>query len=206
MDAWFCCSDDNPWAWCGHQSGCGVRRIKTTGDYQNHGYDQWSHNHGQSHSHDHSHGSHGTGRVVPPRVGFSKGSGAVSAKGAGSGKGKGAGGNWGGCGVLQPMFHAMMSVLAKGSGKAGGLRSFAPELRVWVGGLPPNNVSKELNMKLKEHMSLAGVPCLFAEVGKSGTGGAAFKTNSEALVACSTLNGSQFEGVTLHCDMWSRKT
>jgi hypothetical protein len=53
--------------------------------------------------------------------------------------------------VLQPMFHAMMSVLAKGSGKAGGLRSFAPELRVWVGGLPPNNVSKELNMKLKEH-------------------------------------------------------
>jgi hypothetical protein len=24
-------------------------------------------------------------------------------------------------------------------------------------------------------MSLAGVPCLFAEVGKSGTGGAAFK-------------------------------
>ncbi|CAL1167780.1 unnamed protein product [Cladocopium goreaui] len=166
-----------------------------------------------------SHGSHGTGRVVPPRVGFSKGSGAVSAKGAGSGKGKGAGGNWGGCGVLQPMFNAMMSVLAKGSGKAGGgLRSFAPELRVWVGGLPPNNVSKELNMKLKEHMSLAGVPCLFAEIGKSGTGGAAFKnlgeklsciatrTNSEALVACSTLNGSQFEGVTLHCDMWSRKT
>jgi len=50
------------------------------------------------------------------------------------------------------MFNAMMSVLAKGSGKAGGgLRSFAPELRVWVGGLPPNNVSKELNMKLKEH-------------------------------------------------------
>ena len=28
---------------------------------------------------------------------------------------------------------------------------------------------------VQEYMSLAGVPCLFAEVGKSGTGGAAFK-------------------------------
>ena len=49
------------------------------------------------------------------------------------------------------MFNAMMSVLSKGAGKAGGgLRSFKPELRVWVSGLPPNNVSKELNMKLKD--------------------------------------------------------
>lgn len=168
MDSWFCCSDDNPWAWCGHQSGCGVRRIKSTGDYQNHGYDQWSQSHGQSQSHDHgshgSHGSHGTGRVVPPRVGFgSKGSGAVAgkagvvaAKGAGSGKGKGAG-NWGGCGVWQPMFSAMMSAL-KGSGKGSGLRGFAPELRVWVGGLPPNNASKELNMKLKAKDAKAAKP------------------------------------------------
>ena len=53
--------------------------------------------------------------------------------------------------VWQPMFNAMMSVLAKGAGKAGGgLRNFKPELRVWVSGLPPNNVSKELNMKLKD--------------------------------------------------------
>ena len=34
---------------------------------------------------------------------------------------------------------------------------------------------------VQEHMSLAGVPCLFAEIGKSGTGGAAFKNLGEKL-------------------------
>lgn len=33
----------------------------------------------------------------------------------------------------------------------------------------------------QEHMSTAGVPCLYAEIGKSGTGGAAYKSNSEAV-------------------------
>ena len=54
-------------------------------------------------------------------------------------------------------------------------------------------------------MSSAGVTCLYAEIGRSGTGGAAYKTNSEAQTACATLNGSQFEGVTLQCEMWGAK-
>ncbi|CAL1165293.1 unnamed protein product [Cladocopium goreaui] len=153
------------------------------------------------------------GVVVPPRMGQGKGQGAVVAAvptptaGVQSGKGKGGGGswgsNWGGCGVWQPMFNAMMmSMMGKGSGK-NGLRSFAPDLKVWVGGMPPNNVSKEINMKLKEHMSSAGVNCLYAEVGKTGTGGAAFKTNSDAQVACAALNGSLFQGMPIQCDLWS---
>lgn len=32
-------------------------------------------------------------------------------------------------------------------------------------------------------MSTAGVTCLYAEIGKSGSGGAAFKSNSEAQTA-----------------------
>ena len=44
--------------------------------------------------------------------------------------------------VWQPMFNAMMmSMMGKGSGK-NGLRSFAPDLKVWVGGMPPNNVTE----------------------------------------------------------------
>ena len=32
----------------------------------------------------------------------------------------------------------------------------------------------------QEHMSTAGVPCLYAEIGKSGTGGAAYKRHGGA--------------------------
>lgn len=155
------------------------------------------------------------GVVVPPRMGQGKGQGAVVAAvptptaGVQSGKGKGGGGswgsNWGGCGVWQPMFNAMMmSMMGKGSGK-NGLRNFTTDRKVWVSGMPADNASKEVNMKLKEHMSTAGVPCLYAEIGKSGTGGAAYKSNSEAMTACAALNGSQFEGVTLVCEMWGAK-
>lgn len=122
--------------------------------------------------------------------------------GGGCGKGGGYGSNWGGCGVWQPMFNPMM--MMKGMGKSG-LRNFSNEKKVFVGGMPPDNCSKELNMKLKEHMSTAGVTCLYAEIGKSGTGGAAFKSNSEAMTAAAALNGSQFEGVLLQVDMWGRK-
>mmetsp|Transcript_95439 Transcript_95439/g.116854 ORF Transcript_95439/g.116854 Transcript_95439/m.116854 type:complete len:193 (+) Transcript_95439:44-622(+) len=120
----------------------------------------------------------------------------------GCGKGGGCGSNWGGCGVWQPMFNPMM--MMKGFGKSG-LRNFANDRKVFVGGMPPNNTSKEVNMKLKEHMSTAGVPCLYAEIGKSGTGGAAFKSNSEAMTAVAALNGSNFEGSILQVDMWGRK-
>eukprot|EP00435_Cladocopium_sp_Y103_P016542 s961_g4.t1 len=37
----------------------------------------------------------------------------------------------------------------KGFGKTG-LRNFQNDRKVFVGGMPPNNTSKEINMKLKE--------------------------------------------------------
>ncbi|CAK9020073.1 Protein disulfide-isomerase [Durusdinium trenchii] len=137
--------------------------------------------------------------------GFDKG---CSGKGygGGCGKGGGPGSNWGGAGVWQPMFNPMMAMMMKGMGKqTTGLRNFANDRKVWVGGLPANQMSKEINMKLKEHMSTAGVTCLYAEIGKSGSGGAAFKSNSEAMTAAAALNGSEFEGVMLQVDMWGKK-
>ncbi|CAK9085067.1 unnamed protein product [Durusdinium trenchii] len=126
--------------------------------------------------------------------------------GAGGGKGAGPGSNWGGAGVWQPMFNPMLAMMMKGMGKqTTGLRNFSNEKKVWIGGLPANQVSKEVNMKMKDHMSTAGFPCLYAEIGKSGSGGAAFKSASEAQSACAALNGSVFEGHTLSIDMWGKK-
>ena len=45
------------------------------------------------------------------------------------------------------MFNPMM--MMKGFGKTG-LRNFQNDRKVFVGGMPPNNTSKEINMKLKE--------------------------------------------------------
>lgn len=84
--------------------------------------------------------------------GGGKGCGGAAGMGKGSysggmGKGGGCGSNWGGCGVWNPMFNPMMM---KGFGKVSGLRNFANDRKVFVGGMPPNNTSKEINMKLKE--------------------------------------------------------
>ncbi|CAK9085071.1 unnamed protein product [Durusdinium trenchii] len=118
--------------------------------------------------------------------------------GAGGGKGAGPGSSWGGAGVWQPMFNPMLAMMMKGMGKVNtGLRNFANEKKVFIGGMPENNVSKDINMKLKDHMSSTGVTCLYAEIGRSGTGGAAFKSNSEAQTVAAALNGSSFEGYTL---------
>ena len=68
-----------------------------------------------------------------------------------------------------------------------------------------SQLKQELNMKLKEHMSTAGAVCLYAEIGKSGTGGAAFKSNGEAMSAAAALNGSNFDGSMLQVDMWGKK-
>lgn len=79
--------------------------------------------------------------------GFGKGCGGPGMGKGGYGmKGGGCGGNWGGCGVWQPMFNPMMM---KGFGKSG-LRTFENDRKVFVGGMPPNNCSKEINMKLKD--------------------------------------------------------
>ena len=51
--------------------------------------------------------------------------------------------------VWSPMFNAWMNSMMKGSGK-NGLRNFTTDRKVWVSGMPADNVSKEINMKLKE--------------------------------------------------------
>ena len=40
-------------------------------------------------------------------------------------------------------------MMGKGSGK-NGLRNFTTDRKVWVSGMPADNASKEVNMKLKE--------------------------------------------------------
>ena len=54
------------------------------------------------------------------------------------------------------MFNPMLAMMMKGMGKVNtGLRNFANEKKVFIGGMPENNVSKDINMKLKDHMSSA---------------------------------------------------
>merc|ERR1739838_909170 len=78
----------------------------------------------------------------------------------------------------------------KGKGKGSkGLRSFPMDKKVWIGGLPADSCSVELNKKLCEHMKQAG-QCKFAEVGKSGMGGAAYATAEEVAGDMRTLPGA----------------
>mmetsp|Transcript_5825 Transcript_5825/g.13759 ORF Transcript_5825/g.13759 Transcript_5825/m.13759 type:complete len:135 (-) Transcript_5825:71-475(-) len=118
-------------------------------------------------------------------------------KGAGKGYGKGYWGGWG----YPPMM--MMPWFGKGKGK--GLRGFANEKKVWIGGLPEGERDVEKNKKLKEHMAQAG-ECLFAEINRNGVGGAAFKNPEDVPKAVSMLNGSSFEGCAIQVDVWQRKT
>merc|ERR1719484_40286 len=84
-------------------------------------------------------------------------------------------------------------MMGKGGKSSQGLRCFEAPKKVWIGGLPSNSTSKELNKALAEHMKQAG-NCKFAEVGKSGAGGAAYATAEEATSAIVMLNGSVFQG------------
>merc|ERR1719159_2024011 len=87
-------------------------------------------------------------------------------------------------------------------GKGGGLRNFPVDKKVWIGGLPANSCSVETNKKLVEHMKQAG-NCKWAEVGKSGAGGAAFATAEEASTAIAMLNGSVFGETLIEVDVWT---
>jgi len=126
----------------------------------------------------------------------------------GTRKGKGKGGsNWGGMGVFNPMdMTKMMTMMAmmKGGGKSkgkGGIRGFDGKLRVWIGGLPQKGEPDDaLNKRLKEHMGSTGLNCMYAQVGKNGMGGAAFKTQEEAQQAIATMNGTIFEGAIIQVD------
>jgi len=75
---------------------------------------------------------------------------------------------------------------------------------VWIGGLPADSTSKDLNKELQEHMKQAG-NCKWCEVGKSGNGGAAYATAEEATGAIATLNGSSFSGSVIEVDVWTKK-
>ena len=133
--------------------------------------------------------------------------GQVAAPPKGSGKGKG-GGSWGGGGGVWNPMNQMMSMMMKGKGKGKtGIRSFDGNIRVWIGGVTGTGAAdKELNMRLKEHMASTGLSCIYAEIGKGGQGGAAFKTEAEAEQAIATFNGSVFEGQVLHVDKLTKKS
>jgi len=126
-----------------------------------------------------------------------------------------AGSNWGGVGVQQNQMMKMMQQLmmqkgmgkggfgggGKGGGKKQHIRGFDGKLRVWIGGLPQKGEPDDfLNKKLKEHMSSTGLNCVYAQVGKNGMGGAAFKTEQEAEQAIATMNGTIFEGAFIQVD------
>merc|ERR1712187_1026943 len=73
------------------------------------------------------------------------------------------------------------------------------EKKVWIGGLPEKATSKDLNKALKELMGAT-----FAEIGKSGTGTATFKTEEDAAAAVASFNGMEFQGSTLEVDVWTK--
>eukprot|EP00931_Biecheleriopsis_adriatica_P055506 TRINITY_DN3283_c0_g1_i1.p1 TRINITY_DN3283_c0_g1~~TRINITY_DN3283_c0_g1_i1.p1 ORF type:complete len:128 (+),score=32.20 TRINITY_DN3283_c0_g1_i1:59-442(+) len=101
---------------------------------------------------------------------------------------------------LMMMMQMMMKGKGKGKGKTG-LRSFEGKLRVWIGGLPQTgSFDTELNKKLKEHLSSTGLKCLYAQIGKNGSGGAAFETQEMADQAVAVLNNSVFEGSVIQVD------
>lgn len=93
-----------------------------------------------------------------------------------------------------------------GKGKSRqGLRSFPPEKKVWVGGLPEDG---SITFKeLQEHFKSVG-EAKFAAVMKgsgAGTGGVAFGTEEEAKEAIAKLNGSELAGNKLVVDVWEKK-
>eukprot|EP00929_Paragymnodinium_shiwhaense_P043083 TRINITY_DN221_c0_g1_i3.p1 TRINITY_DN221_c0_g1~~TRINITY_DN221_c0_g1_i3.p1 ORF type:complete len:139 (-),score=58.42 TRINITY_DN221_c0_g1_i3:78-494(-) len=131
----------------------------------------------------------------------------------GDGKGKGGG-------KMDMMFQMMQMMMGGGKGKGKGkgkgshwlsqsdnfAKRTPPPKKVFVGGLPVlgQDMSYELNKKLKEHCNQAGT-CTYAEIGRKGTGVACFKSDEEAATAVAVLNGSVFEGSVLEISAWVKK-
>merc|ERR1712048_1302980 len=88
----------------------------------------------------------------------------------------------------------------KGKGKKWSTARCYAEKKVWIGGLPKNKTSRDLNKALKDLMGAT-----FAEIGKSGTGTATFRTEDEAANAQASFNGVRFQGSVLKVDLWSKK-
>jgi len=98
----------------------------------------------------------------------------------GKGWGKGGGGGW---------------------GSGGGLRSFAAEKKVWVGGVPEEGVDFK---ELQAHFPGSKFATVMKGNG-AGTAGIAFATAEEATAAIQTLNGSVLGGATIVVDVWTKK-
>eukprot|EP00931_Biecheleriopsis_adriatica_P110049 TRINITY_DN84333_c0_g1_i1.p1 TRINITY_DN84333_c0_g1~~TRINITY_DN84333_c0_g1_i1.p1 ORF type:complete len:122 (-),score=31.04 TRINITY_DN84333_c0_g1_i1:210-575(-) len=113
----------------------------------------------------------------------------------GGGKGKGGG---------QMQLLQMMMSMFKGKGK--GKRGYrtSNEKKVWIGGFPKGQATKETGKKLCEHMKQAG-ECTWAQIGPSGMGHATFKTEQECQQAILMLNNSIFEGHMLQVDVWQNQ-
>merc|ERR1719329_593280 len=92
-----------------------------------------------------------------------------------------------------------------GKSKGKGKFQCAPDMKVWIGGLPAQEATdRELNKALQEHLKQAGT-CKNVMIGKSGSGAAAFSSPEEAANAIATLNGSTFQGHVLEVDTWTKK-
>ena len=125
--------------------------------------------------------------------------------GKGGGGGGGDGWNSGGKGGGKDWGKGGGKDWSKGGKGKKGLRGFPIEQKVWVGSVHVETPGMELNKQLQEHMAQAGT-CKWAEVGKSGQGGAAYATAEEAQAAIAGLNGSLFNGAPIEVDVWTQKT
>eukprot|EP00929_Paragymnodinium_shiwhaense_P048824 TRINITY_DN2464_c0_g1_i1.p1 TRINITY_DN2464_c0_g1~~TRINITY_DN2464_c0_g1_i1.p1 ORF type:complete len:243 (+),score=75.04 TRINITY_DN2464_c0_g1_i1:82-810(+) len=85
------------------------------------------------------------------------------------------------------------------------MRNAPAEKKVWLGGLPAESTSVDLNKAVKEHLMKAG-SCKYAEVGKTGVGCAIFGSAEEALNAVEMLNGSRFRGRAIEVDVWTSES
>merc|ERR1712159_887128 len=94
-----------------------------------------------------------------------------------------------------------MRYYGKGKGKGSGLRSFPPEQKVWIGGLPETGVTFR---ELQAHFPGSKFATVMTGKG-AGTGGVAFATPEEATAAIQTLNGSTLAGATIVVDVWTKK-
>eukprot|EP00446_Apocalathium_sp_SHHI-4_P091512 CAMPEP_0177460760 /NCGR_PEP_ID=MMETSP0369-20130122/14845_1 /TAXON_ID=447022 ORGANISM="Scrippsiella hangoei-like, Strain SHHI-4" /NCGR_SAMPLE_ID=MMETSP0369 /ASSEMBLY_ACC=CAM_ASM_000364 /LENGTH=208 /DNA_ID=CAMNT_0018934185 /DNA_START=80 /DNA_END=706 /DNA_ORIENTATION=+ len=115
------------------------------------------------------------------------------------GKGGEGKGGWGM--IWAPLFAKGMFGKGKGKGKMSA-NNFAPEKKVWIGGIAEGTEYKELH----EHFKVAGAKWVEVWQGNgNGTGVACFSTAEEAAAAISTLNGSELKGGTLVVDVWEKK-
>merc|ERR1719158_2496398 len=107
--------------------------------------------------------------------------------------------------TMMMMIQSMGKGKGKGKGKRkSGLSKFAPEKKVWLGGVPEGTTYQEL----QEYLASIDCPAKFVAIfsGKgAGTGGAAFAEESEATNAIKALKAKpSFKGGKLEVDVWTK--